>query len=326
MAVTGQDRGKVQILQMAGAPDYCRRDDTGGGSFSDLDVQVAKLPIVTAENQDMLIDANDILYFGSATAWFGFGLCLNTFGDYGALTWQYYNDTDSDIGMGTPGWLTFVPRYDSTEGFEAHGVVVWGILENFGASTVNAQSAFWVRVSAASVTTGAKFYNLLRNTAIHEPFKLETRTLDGGLHDDIQGDTQKTDITDFDKRGFLTLSDIDVMSVSQEGIHQLKKWQRDRTKLWIVDLARTDPVDFEKDVFIRNYVGYCISVDGAIESPYKESFPYGLQFKFEDIVTSTSAIVGETFAKQEGDDPYEWTRDTVGADSTSDGGDNFNTG
>ena len=205
------DRGKVQILQMAGAPTYCRRDNTGGGSFSDLDAQVDKLPIVTAENQDMLVDANDLLYFGSGTAWFGFGLCLNTFGDYGALTWQFYNEknyiynitggsnaggtgtdyfyitdnltalglvagnillvTDSTGNDGTytivsftwtgvvsrivvaedipsatfdglanfGGWMTFVPRYDSTEGFEAHGVVVWGILENFAASTVNTQ-------------------------------------------------------------------------------------------------------------------------------------------------------------------------------------------
>ena len=314
-------RGKIQILQTSAAPDYCRRDNTGGGSFSNLDVQVAKLPIVTAENQDMLVDSNDLLYFGSGSAWFGFGLCLNTFGDYGALTWKYYNDTDSDDGMGIPGWLTFVPRYDSTGGFESHGVVVWGILENFGESTVNATSAWWVRVSAASVTTGAKFYNLLRNITIYEPFKLETRTLDGGLHDDINGAILKTDITNFNQRGWLTISDLDVMSVSQEQAHQLKSWQRERNPLWIIDLARTNPVDYSIDAFIRNYVGYLERVDGTIESPHKEAFPYSLQFRFQSVISSTEAIASETFAKQEAG-PYQWERDTIGTDA-SDGGDTF---
>ena len=320
MTVTGQDRGKVQILMMTGAPDYCRRDNTGGGSFDNLDTQVAKLPIVTAENQNLIADTNDVFYLGCDTLWYGFGVCLNTFGDYGTgIYYEYYNDDEED-------WVEFEPLYDSTEMFSAHGVVVWGDLENWGALEVNGQSAYWIRIKSTSVTTAAKWYNFLRNVTIHEPFKLETKTLNGGLFDDIQGNIQKTDITDYGNRGFLSLTDLDIMSCSQEDIHNLKKWERDRDQLWIVDLARTDPVDFSVDAFIRNYVGYCTAINGAVESPHKEAFPFAIEFKFEDIVTGSDAVGSEVFEDQGGELGYDWTRDSAEADSTSDGGDNFNTG
>lgn len=292
--------------------------------WNDLDSQTGKLPIVTAENQPLMGGGgtgddtgvtNYKIYIGSATAWVGFGLCLNTFGSYGTFVWEYYNDIDSD-------WREFTLPYDSTKDFSKHGVVVWGNLEDWVLFTVNTQSAFWVRVSAPTMTTRALFYNLLRNITLYEPFKLETRTLTGGLHDDINGDIQKTDITDFDERGFLTLSDMGVMTAAvdqQEATNQLKSWQRKRDRLWIIDLARTDPVDFSIDAFIRNYIGYLETINGTIESPHKEAFPYSLTFKFESIIKSIDSITTSTF-EDVGEGVFEWVRDTVGTDA-SDGGD-----
>lgn len=298
--------------------------------WNDLDSQTGKLPLVAAENQPLMggggagddtTVTNYRIYIGSATSWVGFGLLMSTFGDYGAFTWEYYND---DLGD----WKEFTVLYDSTGktgDFSGHGVVVWGSLEDWELFTVNTQSAFWVRVSAASMATRGSFFNLLRNITLFEPSTLETN-IGAGLQKtyfDHNGKIQKADITNKTKRGTLQIGTTH-LATNQEGITQMKLWHQNDNKLWIIDFARTNPVNFLKDAFIRNYQAYITKITGPIESPFKEQpRTYTIDCIFDDIITSAAAVVSETFEDQ-GGGSFDWTRlegDASTDPITGDGGD-----
>ena len=127
-----------------------------GSSFTPRTLE-AQSPAGTAFA--LLEDTNDYLYLGHAERFDMAIFDLDTSGSYGALTWQYYNGS---------AWTTFIPasaRYqldpDDNEGgqygFSKDGVEEFptNVLAGWATNAVDSITKYWVRVSAASVSTVA---------------------------------------------------------------------------------------------------------------------------------------------------------------------------
>ena len=127
-----------------------------GSSFTPRTLE-AQSPAGTAFA--LLEDTNDYLYLGHAERFDMAIFDLDTSGSYGALTWQYYNGS---------AWTTFIPasaRYqldpDDNEGgqygFSKDGGEEFptNVLAGWATNAVDSITKYWVRVSAASVSTVA---------------------------------------------------------------------------------------------------------------------------------------------------------------------------
>ncbi len=96
-------------------------------------------------------------YFGRNNPFVGLEFDLQTLGNYGTITWQYWNKA-------TSAWtdLTLTQSYD----FTADGSVQWNIPAEWGTRTItdgdphagappNATSRYWVRANVSAITTDA---------------------------------------------------------------------------------------------------------------------------------------------------------------------------
>lgn len=96
-------------------------------------------------------------YFGRNNPFVGLEFDLQTLGNYGTITWQYWNKAAS-------AWtdLTLTQSYD----FTADGSVQWNIPAEWGTRTItngdphagappNATSRYWVRANVSAITTDA---------------------------------------------------------------------------------------------------------------------------------------------------------------------------
>ena len=128
---------------------------TSSGDYTDVTLE-AQSPAGTSFT---LFDTTaHYLYLGHATKFDMAIFDVDTAGSLGALTWQYRTSSDT--------WETFVPasgRYeldpDDDEGgqyaFSKDGAEIFppNILSDWATLTVNSANLYWVRVTAASVTT-----------------------------------------------------------------------------------------------------------------------------------------------------------------------------
>ena len=128
---------------------------TASGDYTDVTLE-AQSPAGTSFT--LLNSSAHYLYLGHASKFDMAIFDVDTAGSLGALTWQYRTSSDT--------WETFVPasgRYqldpDDDEGgqydFSQDGAELFppNILSDWATLTVNSANLYWVRVTAASVTT-----------------------------------------------------------------------------------------------------------------------------------------------------------------------------
>jgi hypothetical protein len=95
------------------------------------------------------------MYFGYHEMFNKLQFLLSTLGSYGTLTWGY--------SQGSGNWGT-VTVTDGTSGFTQSGAVTLTPPSAWAMDTVNSfANMFWLRVSAASVTTTAKAQKIQLN-------------------------------------------------------------------------------------------------------------------------------------------------------------------
>jgi len=119
----------------------------------------------TAESQStlgtpftLLGASTDYGYFGHREKCNQLKFSLATVGTYGALLWEYSQ------GNGVWGTLTVT---DGTSGLHANGAVTFTPPSDWKQDKVNGATKFWVRVSAASVTTPATIYQIQLNNVFN---------------------------------------------------------------------------------------------------------------------------------------------------------------
>jgi len=125
-----------------------------GSSYTDVTLE-AQTPAGTPFN--ILTGANHLLYLGHDSKFDMAIFDIHAAGDVGTLLWQYYNGST---------WTAFVPasgRYaldpDDNEGvayaFDKDGTEIFplNLLDGWATNAVNSSTKYWIRVSAASVTS-----------------------------------------------------------------------------------------------------------------------------------------------------------------------------
>lgn len=119
----------------------------------------------TAESQStlgtpftLLGATTDYGYFGHREKCNNLTFAFAAVGTYGSLLWEYSK------GSGAWGALTVT---DGTSGLHQNGAVTFTPPSDWKQDTVNGATKFWVRVSAASVTTPATIYNIQLNNVFN---------------------------------------------------------------------------------------------------------------------------------------------------------------
>jgi hypothetical protein len=133
--------------------DYCYLYD-GVSVYTDNSVEADSLAGTAFAG---MADAGDKLYFGKITPFAQLYFDVDTPGSYGARTWEYWNGS---------AWTSFVPT-GAGEDFTTDGKVILGSLATWTTTTVNGVSAYWVRVSVASVTTPVTIKTVRQNFAVN---------------------------------------------------------------------------------------------------------------------------------------------------------------
>ncbi|RLG81402.1 MAG: hypothetical protein DRO40_09735, partial [Thermoprotei archaeon] len=129
---------------------------------TDYDDNTAEAGTSGGTQFEFLADTSDYYYFGHASKFDGMEFDLQTDGDYGALTWEYWNGSTST-------WTSFTPT--ATYALASDGYITWGTLSSWAtkafsdtdphsATPPDTTARYWVRVSAASVTTAAQVYQI----------------------------------------------------------------------------------------------------------------------------------------------------------------------
>ena len=290
--------------------------------WNDLDAQTDKLPIVSSADQPFISATNETIYIGSATAWFGFGIILDTLGAYSTgIYYQFLKDASPDY------WEDFTPVYDSTKNTSGHrfsksGIVQWGTLTGWVAFTVNGQSGYWIRVKSTTVTTGATWFNMLRSVRLAPPLLVMPELGGSRYYRDVNNEVGNTDMTYYS----VTKLTVQCRSIacSMEDLNNLWFWMEQRNKLWLIDAARTDPVDYTKDAFWRNLIGRISHIDPNAYSPHKmQPHTFSIVFEISAVISASNAITDEVLTDQ-GEGVWEFERAEGNATNESgDGGDVF---
>lgn len=237
----------IIITELDGQFTYCRRDNTGAGSFDDNDTEALSR---VGTQQPHIADSSDFMYWGHSAAFRSIGFVAHTAGDYATPTWEYWNGS----------WTSFTPSYDGTADFSTDGYIHFPTLSGWTTNSVDSQSAYWVRVSYATVNTTAQFYSFLRNITLERPVRMSWGDNGNMYFRDDQGNIQKKDIDNTDP---LTLTVDAAMkslaSTQLPGMHLLRHWHKLRSNLYIADQATTSPLSPTTDSFITNCQGYLLS-------------------------------------------------------------------
>jgi hypothetical protein len=102
---------------------------------------------------------NDYLYLGLSTTFSGIKFEFNTRGSNYTLKVEYYDST-------AVAWVELTASSndldDNTNSFESDGNIIWSSPSTWGATTVNGQSKYWIRISTSTTpTTIAEAYYII---------------------------------------------------------------------------------------------------------------------------------------------------------------------
>lgn len=131
---------------------------SGASTFTDNTAEAAS-PSGTAFSL-ISYSGTNYLYLGRADQFKGVFFKLATNGNYGSLTWQYPAYTGASA---TGTWTTLTVAGASGLSASPSGAS-WTIPTDWTPVTINSTQRYWVRVSAATVTTAAQAYQFLSDT------------------------------------------------------------------------------------------------------------------------------------------------------------------
>lgn len=134
--------------------NYMRLDTTGAGStFTNNDTE---MDTAAGTPFTILGDINDIAYLGKDTQYKEVYFDLGTLGDYtNSVTWEYWAGAS---------WTVLVTA--GSDNLEASGVMTFTPPSDWAATTVNSQSAFWIRAQASSFTIAATANSIGRQALV----------------------------------------------------------------------------------------------------------------------------------------------------------------
>lgn len=141
--------------------DYCLLDDDSANAFVDNSVEAKSVAGTPFEG---IAEAGDKLYFGKNTPFKELYVNIQTPGSYGATTWEFWNGS---------AWTTFTGTGAAADDMTGDGALVLGTLTGWAKTTVNGISAYWIRVSAASVTTPATFVSCSQPGVVNVDYSLD---------------------------------------------------------------------------------------------------------------------------------------------------------
>jgi len=260
---------QVKITELSPTLEYCRRYN--GATYDDYDAEALS---VEGTPQTMWGGATHVMYWGADSKFYGIGFDRDTAGAYGAITWEYWDS-------GTSSWQTLTPFHESTDGFTQNGYIAWAEPGGtWAATTVDGQSAYWVRASVIRVTTAATFYSMLRNLTLDPAFLVRPELERDRFTVDINGTIRKTDLA---QEGPIHLKiKCHQPSLTYDDIVLLQGFYHHRSKLFVEDLAQTATPDPDQDAFYSDYTCYIRLNDGKILSPGKmEPDTYEIDFQVE---------------------------------------------
>lgn len=116
---------------------------------------------------NLMDSSNDYLYVGLDTTFSGIKFEFQTRGSNYTLRVEYY-----DEGSGVNDWVELTSNNndltDNTSDFESNGNITWSIPDDWGTTTVNSVSKYWIRISTTTepVTTSKAFYIIPADSVI----------------------------------------------------------------------------------------------------------------------------------------------------------------
>lgn len=127
-----------------------------GGAFTDISAQVQSpkgVPVAPFSTSPLVGDA---FYLGCANFFTKIYFDISQAGAGWDLAWQYWSQTSG-------AWETLPTTLDQTSGGLTSGTVSWDIPSDWVPTSVNGQSAFWIRiaVNSTSYTTLPTYYQIL---------------------------------------------------------------------------------------------------------------------------------------------------------------------
>lgn len=270
--------GKLLIIQIGDYAPYVRLWDNSGAAYVDYDAEAATM-LGTA--QPMWGQVADIMYWGDDAAFNSIGFGMLTSGEYGALTWEYWNGA---------AWASFTPIHNSTNNdisdFGKSGWIAWDTtdLTSWATTAIDGTTAYWVRAKVASVTTVAEFYNFMRTCILEPPLVVRPIYERPRLSRDVDGINRKLDITYTGPTKLVV--DCKLVALGMADVTLLWDICNDINKVCILDPAQSATIDPDSDAYFKQYTGYLTKISDDVASPSKmEGYEYQLEFEIEEVET-----------------------------------------
>lgn len=275
---------QVTITQIGETNDYVRLWDNSASAFVDLDDESKS---VAGTSKDLIEQTADYLYIGNDSTFAYIGFLPDTAGSYGTVTVEYWNGAWID--------MTSDVKVDSTSGFSARGFFAFPIKGDWVTTAVDSQTAYWIRLSVASVTTMATMKHMMRSLVINQvlqfgsnlgdPAKRYTRDINSGLN-------KRDMVYKGPRSGHIDMTPVSLETGTQ--LNLLLDWERYRQELYIEDSRITSPISFPNDSYYSTYTGRLVKVPDGFKAMEKMvNTDYKLQFYF-DSYTSLSTTLGLT--------------------------------
>jgi hypothetical protein len=194
-------------------------------------------------------------------------------------------------------WAPLTAYFNNTEGFTQHGYVAWSIPGDWGLSSVNSESGYWIRAEQDGTPGSAvEAHHLRRNLTLNPPIHADGPSFTRArTYADINGNVQKKDLT-YAGPDKLTLM-ITQMACSMGNLQLLLDWEYYRNDLYLEDGANSSVVNFPAVAAYYRIMQGKIALGGVpleMRSPGKmglgrgESYP--LVFDIDTVVTQSSLL------------------------------------
>lgn len=268
-----------EVIPHAGPPAYGAISPI----FVNLDTESAS---VAGTSIPLIAHTSDALYIGNTATFAYIGFLPNTAGAYGAVKVEYWNGAWIDI--------TTSVKIDSTIGFSQRGYIAFPISGDWALYTVGGllPSAYWVRLTVASVTTVATMVHMMRSLIIDKVLQFPSNLGDIGMRytRDINGGIGQRD------RGYkgVRSASIDMTPVSliASELNLLLDWEKYGQEIYIEDSRQSSPISFTTDSYYKTYTGRLAKMPDGLKSMEKMvDTDYRIEFLI-DAYTSLSTTLG----------------------------------
>jgi len=195
-------------------------------------------------------------------------------------------------------WAPLTAVFNSTSGFTVAGWIAWVIPSDWGLSTVDGDSAYWVNArQSADATTPATCYHLMRSLTLAAPLHAEGPSWNTNerVFKDINGVWQKADFTYQGPDRFRINATAVSFGTSMANISLLSSWHYYRSRLYIIqEVATSGTVAPSTDPYYRTFQGFLVDIPDVFKTPGKMGIQpgayYPLEFVIDNITTMDSGL------------------------------------